>query len=180
MPKLYFEDEAALYAHKAWETLKLELPVDLSVVTQRLGIEVSEREFVEQIDGFYLRIPSAPPVIAINNSYTKPPARRRFTLAHEIGHHLIGTRITPGRRLFYFDTSDTRRTAIERACDKFAVLLLMPEQLIKSNFDELAQNPGMRINIMANRFDVSAWAMRRRLRELGLIETWSNRRYHES
>lgn len=168
MPKLHFEDQAALFAHKAWETLKLEPPVDLGIVAERLGIEVHEREFVEEIDGFYIRMLGAPPVIAINVSYVKPLARRRFTLAHEIGHHLLTAKINPESKLFFFDTSTVRRTIMESACDRFAALLLMPEGLIRRHYTELAHNSEQRVRIMAERFGVSAWAMRRRLRELGL------------
>lgn len=167
MARLHFEDEAERFAHKAWETLKLEPPVDLGRVAERLGIEVCEREFVREIDGVYLRLPDAPPVIAINNSYTKPSTRRRFTLAHEIGHHLLGRR-TPDSRLFFLDSSKMRRSIIERACDRFAALLLMPEDWVRRYFDELSFNAENRVSIMSQRFGVSAWALRRRLRELGL------------
>ncbi|OFX14468.1 MAG: hypothetical protein A2Z18_04685 [Armatimonadetes bacterium RBG_16_58_9] len=175
MSKLHFEDEAELFAHKAWGTLNLTPPVDLSVVAGRLGIEVRESEFVEEIDGLYLRLPGAPPIIALNNSYIKPPARRRFTLAHENGHHLLCRRISPGRRLFFFDTMKTRRTMMERACDRFAALLLMPEELVRQYYRELAYNDAQRTRIMAERFGVSATAVRRRLKELGL-RTWTRRR----
>lgn len=168
MARLHFEDEAELFAHKAWETLRLEPPADLAKVAARLRIEVEEREFVPEIDGLYLRLPGAPPVIAVNCSYVKPPARRRFTLAHEIGHHLLTRRISPGRRLFFFDTSKTRRTTMERSCDRFAALLLMPEHLVRQYYTELAHNSQRRIAIMAGRLGVSAWALRRRLKELGL------------
>ena len=168
MAKLHFEDEAELFAHKAWRTLNLEPPVDLAIVAGRLGVAVEERAFVEEIDGLYLRLPGAPPMIAVNNSYTKPLARRRFTLAHEIGHHLLSRRVSPGRRLFFFDTAKTRRTVMERACDRFAALLLMPEKLVRRDYEELAYNSQQRVRIMAERFGVSAWALRRRLRELGL------------
>lgn len=168
MARLHFEDEAELFAHKAWKTLKLEPPADLGLVVGRLGIEVSEREFVREIDGLYLRLPDAPPVIAINNAYFKPPARRRFTLAHEIGHHLLGHRTPPGSRLFFFDTSRTRRTMVERACDRFAALLLMPEDWVRRYYDELSFNTENRVVIMAERFGVSPRALRRRLSELGL------------
>jgi len=171
--KLHFEEEAELFAYKAWNSLRLEPPIDLSLVAERLGIEVYEREFVDQIDGFYLRIPGAPPIIAVNILYTKPPVRRRFTLAHEIGHHLLGRRISPGQRLFFFDTSKPRRTSMERACDRFAALLLMPAELVRRNYYELQHNPQQRVRIMADRFGVSAWAMRRRLRELGLPQPWA-------
>jgi Zn-dependent peptidase ImmA (M78 family) len=140
----------------------------LGLVAKRLGIEVHEREFVEEIDGVYLRLPGAPPVIALNNSYIKPPARRRFTLAHEIAHHLLGRRITPENRLFFLDTNATKRTMMERACDRFAALLLMPEKMIRHHYDDLAHNAEKRVSIMAERFGVSSWALRRRLKELGL------------
>lgn len=168
MRKLHFEEEAELYAHKAWQTLGLVPPVDLYLVADRLGIEIHEQEFVEEIDGLYLRLPGAPPVVAINNSYVKPPVRRRFTLAHEIGHHLLGHRINPGSRLFFFDTSRTGRTLMERACDRFAALLLMPEELVRRYHQELSHNDEQRVRIMAERFGVSMWALRRRLNELEL------------
>lgn len=168
MTKLHFEDEAELFAYKAWNTLKLEPPVDLNVVAERLGIRIEEREFVEEIDGLYIRLPGMPPVIAINNSYLKPPARRRFTLAHEIGHHLLGRHVSPDQKLFFFDTPKMQRTLVERACDRFAVLLLMPEELVRCYYSELSHNTENRVAIMAERFGVSTWALRRRLRELGL------------
>jgi Zn-dependent peptidase ImmA (M78 family) len=168
LSRLHFEDEAELFAHKAWQTLGLEPPADLVKVASRLGIVIEEREFCPEVDGVYLRLPGGPPVIALNKSYLKPPVRRRFTLAHEIGHHLLTRRIRPDRRLFFLDTSKTRPTALERACDRFAALLLMPEELVRRYFEELAANETKRVSIMASRFGVSGWAMRRRLRELGL------------
>lgn len=168
MTRLHFNDEAELYAHKAWRTLRLEPPADLGLVASRLGIEVDERQFAEEIDGFYLRLPGAPAIIAINTLYVKPPVRRRFTLAHEIGHHLLSSRVSPARRVFFFDTHRTRQTLMERACDRFAALLLMPEELVRRFYADLEHNPSNRVRILAGRFGVSMWAMRRRLRELGL------------
>ncbi len=176
MARLHFQDEAELFAHKAWETLKLEPPADLRKVAARLKLVVEDREFVPEIDGVYLRIPGAPPVIAVNNSYTKPLVRRRFTLAHEIGHHLLTRRIDPGSRLFFFDTAETSRTMMERACDRFATLLLMPEEITRRFYDDLATNPGKRVAVMADRFGVSTHALRRRLRELNLDASPRRRR----
>lgn len=168
MARLFFNDEAESFAHKAWRTLQLQPPVDLHKVADRLGIEVCEREFSKEIDGLYLRLPDVPPIVAINNSYIKPPTRRRFTLAHEIGHHLLGAHIQPGRRLFFLDTAKMKTSPMERACDRFAALLLMPRDLVLLYYEELAFNPQNRVNIMAKRFEVSAVALKRRLRELDL------------
>ncbi|MGQ9455520.1 MAG: ImmA/IrrE family metallo-endopeptidase [Armatimonadota bacterium] len=168
MSKLHFEDEAELLAHKAWQTLRLEPPVDLKRIASRLNIVVEQREFVPQIDGFYLKLPNLPAIVAINSCYAKPLERRRFTLAHEIGHHLLAHRIGSSERLFFLDTSGSRRSSLERACDRFATMLLMPEQLVRKYYFELENNPNQRLAIMASRFGVSVWAIRRRLRELGL------------
>jgi Zn-dependent peptidase ImmA (M78 family) len=166
--KLHFEDEAEMFAFRAWETLQLEPPVNLARLTDRLGIVVHEREFVEEIDGVYLRLPGAPPVIAINNSYVKPVTRRRFTLAHEIGHHLLSHRVSEDRRVFIIDDATSSRSVMERACDRFAALLLMPEHLMIRYYSDLTHNPGQRVAVMSARFGVSPPALRRRLRELGL------------
>ncbi|MDH7601102.1 MAG: ImmA/IrrE family metallo-endopeptidase [Armatimonadota bacterium] len=175
MSGLHFEDEAERLAYKAWRTLKLEPPADLDRVAEKLGLVVEYREFVPQIDGFYLRLPHTPPIIAVNSSYVKPLERRRFTLAHEIGHHLLARRISNPERLFFLDTERGRRSVLERACDRFAALLLMPEDLVRSYFAELESNRSKRVAVMASRFGVSTWAMRRRLRELGL-NLWDKRR----
>jgi Zn-dependent peptidase ImmA (M78 family) len=172
--RLHFEDEAELFAHKAWASLKLEPPVDLDMVAKKLGIDICRESFVEEIDGFYMRIPGAPPVIAINSSYIKPQGRQRFTLAHEIGHHLLTHRLTSSK-LFFFDVVDTRRTMVEKACDRFAALLLMPEDITRRWFDQLAANAEHRVSIMSDRFGVSVQAMKVRLKELKL--PYENYRY---
>jgi Zn-dependent peptidase ImmA (M78 family) len=157
-----------MFAHKAWEKLKLQAPADVMKVAERLGIEVHEREFEEEIDGVYIRIPGAPPVIAVNCCYLKPEGRKRFTLAHEIGHHLLSRGAKADSRFCIFDAANTRRTMMERACDRFAAHLLMPEELVRQFYTDLVHNARQRIPIMAERFGVSTWALRRRLRELGM------------
>ncbi len=175
MAGIYFETDAERLAHQAWETLKLEPPVDLDYVAQRLGITVDRVEFLEEIDGFYTRHPEDnTPLVAINSSYLKPLARQRFTLAHEMGHHLLG-HYRPG--VFCVDGVGTRKNRLERACDRFAALLLMPEALVREWFEDLRANEEHRVAIMAERFGVSIAAMRVRLRELGLpYRKWDKRR----
>jgi Zn-dependent peptidase ImmA (M78 family) len=167
--KVYFTDDAEALAFKAWDALKLTPPADLDLVAEKLGIDLHRQEFVPEIDGLYLRIPNCPPVIAVNCSYVKPPGRQRFTIAHEIGHHLLARGHTLGGRLLFLDSVATSKTVMERACDRFAALLLLPEDLVRAHYAELAGNPDHRVGILAERFGVSIAAMRRRLRELGLV-----------
>ncbi|MDO8681914.1 MAG: ImmA/IrrE family metallo-endopeptidase [Armatimonadota bacterium] len=168
MTGVYFSDEAEMFAHKAWKALDLTPPADVDMVARKLGIALHRQEFVPEIDGLYLRIPDCPPVIAINSSYVKPPGRQRFTAAHEIGHHLLSRGRLVSDRVFFLDGADTKKNAMETACDRFAALLLMPEDLIRRHFKELEANKENRVAILADRFGVSAWAVRRRLKELGL------------
>ena len=181
MPRPFFVDEAERFARSAWESLKLETPVDIHRVAKKLGIDIYYEPFIEQIDGFYLLMPDAPPVIAVNNHYVKPLGRQRFTAAHEIAHHLFRSRVSPKQtKLFFIDGAETRKTILERACDRFAVLLLMPEELIRQHFTELESNPEKRVSILAERFGVSPTAMRSRLRELKLpyqMYHYQRRRY---
>lgn len=168
MTGVHFTDEAEMFAHKAWRALDLTPPADVNLVAARLGIDLHRQEFVPEIDGLYLRIPGCPPVIAVNSSYVKPPGRQRFTAAHEIGHHLLTRGRTVADRVFFLDAVDTRKSSLELACDRFAALFLMPEDLFRRDYAELAGNPENRVAILAERFGVSHWAVRRRLRELGL------------
>ena len=168
MSRIHFTDEAEMFAHKAWSALKLTPPADLDLVARKLGIDLHRREFVSEIDGMYLRVPGCPPVIAVNSSYIKPIGRQRFTTAHEMGHHLLTHGRTVIDRVLFLDSTSTSKTALERACDRFAALLLLPEELVRRSYKELEANPEHRVAIIAERFGVSLSAVRRRLRELAL------------
>jgi len=163
-----FESEAERFAYQAWKSLALTPPVDLDLVAGKLGLRIYREQFVEEIDGLYLQIPGAPPIVAVNSSPFKPAARQRFTIAHEIGHHLLSGRFVRGSKVFFIDGADTRRSLLEKACDRFAALLLMPEEMVRLWFGELSANRENRVAIMAERFGVSSAAMRVRLQELGL------------
>lgn len=58
--------------------------------------------------------------------------RQRFTLAHEIGHWLLGDPNAPRSRADAHDDS-----VVERWCDLFAAELLLPEELVTPHLDGL-------------------------------------------
>jgi Zn-dependent peptidase ImmA (M78 family) len=110
----------------------------------------------------------------------RSPRRRRFTIAHELGHWQL--HVPADRRLFYdraHDISDhegrpaepelspplSELRQREREADAFARELLMPERLVA----EQARATGCNLPLLAERFDVSAKAIRLRLRLMGML-----------
>ena len=87
--------------------------------------------------------------------------RRRFTIAHEIGHFVLHPqRLSPERG----GAVNAALRAQEREADQFAAELLMPEPLVR----EAVVEQGGDVERLAGRFDVSRQAMQTRLRRLGL------------
>jgi Zn-dependent peptidase ImmA (M78 family) len=87
--------------------------------------------------------------------------RRRFTIAHEIGHFVLHPqRRAPERG----GAANASWQAQEREADRFAAELLMPEHLVR----EAVVVHGCDVGRLADRFDVSHQAMQVRLRGLGL------------
>jgi hypothetical protein len=106
----------------------------------------------------------------------RSPGRRRFTIAHEIGHLLLHV---PGSREVIYDRPADIREIDEKApgaevpelrrregeANLFARELLMPEALV----NEQAHATGFNLPALADRFEVSVPAMRLRLRLLKLL-----------
>lgn len=104
------------------------------------------------------------------------PRRRRFTIAHEVGHfrmHLPIVGVFPDRPQdvaevttdVAADDRDSDHQRREREANIFASELLMPEPLVV----EHARATGFNLSALAERFDVSVPAMRLRLRLLGVL-----------
>lgn len=55
---------------------------------------------------------------------TEPKGRMRFTIAHELGHILLGHEMSDG--FGHFRTASDKRPAAERQADEFAARLLAP------------------------------------------------------
>lgn len=97
----------------------------------------------------------------------EPPLRRRFTVAHEIGHHLLhsdGAKVLC--RPSDVEAAATGERVREREANRFAAELLMPEPLVR----ELAERDGPDPIALAQRFAVSDVAMGFRLVNLGYLE----------
>jgi IrrE N-terminal-like domain len=106
----------------------------------------------------------------------RSPGRRRFTIAHEIGHLVLHVPVS--REVFVDRPADIREVdedppgeelpglrRREHEANVFARELLMPETLVR----EQARATGFNLPALASRFEVSVPAMRLRLRLLKLL-----------
>ena len=141
------------------------LPVDPYAIAGALGIELRAigTGFLKVApSGHFYYDQHGNPVIEYNTA--EPPQRRRFTVAHELGHYALGHRDAPRDSSLQFNSGvvDPR----ERAANQFAAELLMPWDFVKEVFySGLARTAEQ----MAQEFGVSSAAMGYRLKNLGLI-----------
>jgi Zn-dependent peptidase ImmA (M78 family) len=139
-------------------------PVRIREVVNGCGVQILPWGFDEHIDGLVVELDSGT-VIWVNEAQT--PARRRFTLAHELGHHLLRHADT-----FHLDLGGDLAPNVtgghpghdwraERAANEFAANLLMPAPMVRK-----AATSTTDIVTLASCFRVSAAAMGFRLKAL--------------
>ncbi len=133
-------------------------PIDLHKVAKVVGLNVEYFPFPDEISGLLKKELG---VIGINEH--QHPKRQRFTLAHEIGHYVLGHSMNVSKDLIDDHLTDSA-SATEREANYFASALLMPSSLVKE-----ACKKDMNIKKLAEQFEVSEQAMTIRVLELGLI-----------
>ena len=166
--------------------IEINAPVDVEWIAREflnIKVETNVSLDTKKIVGEIIFEGAGNPVIRVNpvkNSYLP---RRRFTIAHEIGHFclhssktgegFIDSMKTMSRTESYWDVKESEANA-------FAAQLLMPKHLILNEGDAILdeyiyQNNGammkvdMFIEKMARIFNVSSKAMTYRLENLGVI-----------
>ena len=134
-------------------------------LADHLGIEVRESPMVG-CDGWCLTIGERS-IIRLNSSL--PPTRRRFTLAHELGHLILGVPTVVGESFEGMFGSDSDE---ERQVNDLASELLIPTDIVKSSIPDLPVVAAALKNL-AKRSDVSELAAAIRVcnlsSEIGLI-----------
>jgi Zn-dependent peptidase ImmA (M78 family) len=142
-------------------------PIEPLNIAGYLGIDVYETNFTaedgENVSGI-VAVEEGQPVIYVNAD--DGLVRKRFTIAHEIGHVHLG-HLTHKENNELIDDEKLLRSANwnseEKQANAFAAQLLMPAMLIKQ-----AINKGHNsVEELADLFKVSEQAMMYRLRNLG-------------
>ena len=137
-------------------------PVDLGVVCDHLGIEVYSHPC--GAFGAVCVWKGQRRILMVNASMNL--GRARFSIAHELGHVLLGHRFEHGRNAGP-GLPVPRIAWQERQADRFAVELLMPASLLAG--EPRAQGGDCGVAELSRRYKVSAQAMRIRLEALGLL-----------
>lgn len=131
------------------------------VVTSSIVGNNSRRKLsVEEFRGFVL-VDEYAPLVFINGADGK--AAQMFTLAHELAHVWLGSSAA-------FDLRDLQPAAddTEQACNRIAAEFLVPEEALKSFWDEV-RGQSERFQAVARRFKVSEIVAARRALDLRLI-----------
>lgn len=139
-----------------------ELPFDVLKIANTAGADVYLTSFTEQ-DGIDVAgsiiIQEGKPIIYVEKSH--PQVRRRFTVAHEVGHLVLGHLSDGSGELI--DDAERLRSGVwnieERNANAYAAELLMPLDLLRQ-----ALRAGIRsVKDLSILFGVSEEAMRIRL-----------------
>jgi len=154
----------AIYSHRYIKEranqLRLKLneetpPIDVSLIAQKLGIEIVELTLPIWFSGALLNT-EGNFYIVLNK--TMPERSKSLTIAHEIAHHQMDH-----QELCYME--NRQRPFYHLEADIFAAELCMPSTLVKREAARWSNDP----KILAQLFNVDEQAMIRKLEELNLI-----------
>ncbi len=152
-------------------------PINVEDVAKHLGLRIISMELEEGVSGLLITKPSKS-CIAVREG--DPPARQRFSIAHEIAHFCLRHQFEPGEHV-HVDRghlisqrnrqSSTGTNLKEVEANQFAACLLMPAALIRASIRELGTEElyDAHITALAEKFKVSEQAMTIRLSVLGLL-----------
>jgi len=140
-----------------------QLPIDPASLAQKMGVTVKPIRGADYSGKAYQDHNTC--YIDYNDS--ESALRQRFTIAHELGHHLLNhTDATHQFRDSPKDFALNVVSPVETEANKFAAELLMPKFAV----EHFILNKGISsIPKLANLFSVSTVAMHYRLKNLGLL-----------
>lgn len=143
-------------------------PVDVEAFARSVGII----DFMDlEVDGFVgaLQTDMEKTKGIILSAAGLTPARRRFTISHELGHYLIPAH-RRDKRCTIKDLKETGRETLhqkeEAQANRFAAGLLMPKPWFTVQVDELGEPDLAHLRVLAASFSVSQEAAANRYIEL--------------
>lgn len=148
------------------------LPIDPVVIAKKVGIPISQVNFKSVKGSVVLGgIKKNKENISIYINANDSMARKRFTIAHELGHYFLNHINNKGEFVDLHRDVLAVKSKEEQEANEFAGCLLMPEKKLVEKFDQLRKlNFGTGIIEMelSRIFKVSQSAMNVRLKRLNL------------
>lgn len=152
-------------------------PVPVERIAKALGIKVQRVALDDDLSGL-IYIDGQRPIIGVNSRHH--PNRRRFTLAHELGHFVLHSdalagqvHVDRGFRVLMRDQKSASGTdGREIEANQFAAELLMPKAFILAEISRrkiafLDENAPL--GAIAKKFQVSEQALQFRMLNLDLV-----------
>lgn len=152
-------------------------PIDVEAIAKKMGAQVIFQDSDDGHSGM-IYISPAGAVIGVNNSH--PSNRKRFTIAHELGHLVMHSHALGGQahidKKFSVQLNRDKRSSLgsdylEIQANQFAAELLMPSELLKKEIkgEYFDLNEDERIKQLAKKYEVSEHAM-----SIKLFQTFSS------
>jgi Zn-dependent peptidase ImmA (M78 family) len=142
------------------------LPIDPTFIARAIGVKVFDMDLEQGISGMLKYFEGVnTPAILVNSRDSN--SRKRFSVAHELGHFVLNERLSPNRErvandVYYRDgNSSTGTDSVEIFANQFAAELLMPRRFV-----QLLVSAHKVDLVLAADFGVSVEAMNHRLDNL--------------
>lgn len=142
------------------------VPVNIETIARKMGVDVRYSAGIDgdlDISGKFFYEHGRP--VCVINRYDIEQ-RQRFTLAHELGHYILGHGEQIDRTESLYRNPKGYQDYSERQANAFAAELLMPERLVDFLIEEKEM---LSINKLAETLNVSQIAMQYRLKNIGWL-----------
>ncbi|MHA7842049.1 MAG: ImmA/IrrE family metallo-endopeptidase [Winogradskyella sp.] len=143
--------------------------IDIKKICEFYGVDVKSEDLDVDISGLF--------VIKEKGNYIRynanePEHRKRFTIAHELGHFVLHKDtplfISKSNNVMYRNLdSSTGEIKREREANSFAASILMPRKFVLDEISKIPKKTKDPVSHLADKFRVSEQAMTFRLANLG-------------
>ncbi|RSX52686.1 ImmA/IrrE family metallo-endopeptidase [Bifidobacterium callimiconis] len=135
-------------------------PVKIATISRAMGVTPYQASLPAGVSGMVVKKPKEPARSYVESSESE--TRRRFTLAHELGHYVERVEVSDDDDFSFAEKREPGRYDLhEFYADEFAGALLMPEEHFLNMLDE-----GRSLIDIAAKFGVSLDAARKRRERL--------------
>lgn len=153
------------------------IPVPIKKIIKGLGIVIKPDYLGDEISGLLIT-EKGRTIIGYNS--IESTVRQRFTLAHELGHHILHNedKLFVDKIMYRKSFSSEKERAQEIEANAFAAAILMPHKILSDEFNLLMESPEQLteeniVGKLSSRFKVSSIAMTYRLINLKLLTKYS-------